>query len=219
MDKKLSIAIDGPAGSGKSTVAKIVAKKLNFEYIDTGAMYRAYTYKVLNHNIDPQDENRVVSLLASTDIEFVNNHIYIDGIMVDDLIRTTKINENVSYVASFKEVRSFMVYLQKKMARTKSVVMDGRDITTVVLPDADFKFFITASVEERARRRYLELVEKDTNASFKEVFEGIEKRDIIDSTRLESPLTQTDDSFLIDTTNLSIDETVQIIIDRIKGES
>ena len=217
MDKKLSIAIDGPAGSGKSTVAKIVAKKLNFEYVDTGAMYRAYTYKILNHNLDPQEETSVVSLLSSTVIDFINNHIYLDGIMVDDLIRTTQINDNVSYIASFREVRLFMVHLQKKIAETKSVVMDGRDITTVVLPDADFKFFITASVEERAKRRYLELLENGVNTNFKEVLEGIKKRDIIDSTRVESPLTQTDDSVLIDTTNLTIEETVKIITDRIKG--
>ena len=217
MDKKLSIAIDGPAGSGKSTVAKIVAKKLNFEYVDTGAMYRAYTYKILNHNLDPQEETSVVSLLSSTVIDFINNHIYLDGIVVNDLIRTTQINDNVSYIASFREVRLFMVHLQKKMAETKSVVMDGRDITSVVLPDADFKFFITASVEERAKRRYLELLENGVNTNFKEVLEGIKKRDIIDSTRVESPLTQTDDSVLIDTTNLTIEETVKIITDRIKG--
>ncbi|MDY0234506.1 MAG: (d)CMP kinase [Gudongella sp.] len=219
MDKKLSIAIDGPAGSGKSTVAKIVANKLNFEYFDTGAMYRAYTYKVLNHNLDPQNEIEAISLLASTEIDFINNHIYLDGIMVDDLIRTTHINNNVSYIASFREVRLFMVRVQKKMAETKSVVMDGRDITTVVLPNADFKFFITASVEERARRRYIEFIESGVQTTYKEIIEGIEKRDIIDSTRVESPLTQTDDSILIDTTNLTIDETVKIIIDRIKEAS
>lgn len=217
MDKKLSIAIDGPAGSGKSTVAKILAKKLNFEYIDTGAMYRAYTYKVLNHKLDPQDERQVVSLLSTTEIDFIDNHVYLDGVMVDDLIRTNEINSNVSYIASFKEVRHHMVYLQKKMAETKSVVMDGRDITTVVLPYADFKYFITASVEERAKRRYLESVDNDLNTTFEEIIEGIKKRDIIDSTRLESPLTQTEDSILIDNTNLTIDETVKIITDQIKG--
>lgn len=217
MDKKLSIAIDGPAGSGKSTVAKIVAKKLNFEYIDTGAMYRAFTYKVLNHNLNPQEETSVVSLLSNTEIDFIHNHIYLDGKRVDDLIRTTQINSNVSYIASFREVRLFMVHLQKKMAERKSVVMDGRDITTVVLPDADFKFFITASVEERAKRRYLEFIENGVNTSFKEIIDGIEKRDIIDSTRTESPLTKTEDSVLIDTTNLTIDDCVKIITDRIKG--
>ena len=216
MDKKLSIAIDGPAGSGKSTVAKIVAKHLNFEYIDTGAMYRAYTYKVLKHKIDPQNESGVVGLLSSSEIDFIDNHIYLDGIMIDDLIRTTQINDNVSYIASYRQVRLHMVYLQKKMAEKKSVVMDGRDITTVVLPNANFKFFITASVEERAKRRYLEFIEKGLNTSFNEIIEGIKKRDIIDSTREESPLTQTDDSILIDTTNLSIDETVKIITDLVK---
>jgi cytidylate kinase len=217
MDKKLSIAIDGPAGSGKSTVAKIVAKKLNFEYIDTGAMYRAYTYKVLTNNLDPQNEMDVLSLLSSTEIDFIDNQIFLDGIMVDELIRSTRINDNVSYVASFRDIRLFMVKLQKKMAERKSVVMDGRDITTVVLPDADFKFFIIASVEERANRRYLEFIENEVPTSFEEISQGIKKRDIIDSTRVESPLTQTEDSILIDTTKLTIDETVKIITDRIKG--
>lgn len=219
MDKKISIAIDGPAGSGKSTVAKIVAKKLNYEYIDTGAMYRAYTYKVLKHNLDPKEEEAAVSLLSTTDIYFVGNRIYLDGIIVDDLIRSTRVNDNVSYIASFREIRLFMVQLQKKMAETKSVVMDGRDITTVVLPDADFKYYITASIEERAKRRYLELVENGVNTSLNEIIESIKKRDIIDSTRVESPLTQTEDSVLIDTTNLTIDETVKVITDCIKGGS
>ena len=216
MEKKLSIAIDGPAGSGKSTLAKILAEELNFEYIDTGAMYRAFTYKVLINKINPQDEESVVGLLSSTEIDFIDNHIYLDGLKIDELIRTNKINENVSYVASYKKVRDYMVFLQKKMAERKSVVMDGRDITSVVLPHADFKFFITASVEERAKRRYLEFIEKGLNTSFNEIIEGIKKRDIIDSTREESPLTQTDDSILIDTTNLSIDETVKIITDLVK---
>lgn len=217
MEKKLSIAIDGPAGSGKSTLAKILAEELNFEYIDTGAMYRAFTYKVLINKINPQDEESVVGLLSSTEIDFIDNHIYLDGLKVDELIRTNKINENVSYVASYKKVRDYMVFLQKKMAERKSVVMDGRDITSVVLPHADFKFFITASVEERAKRRYLENIEKGLNTSFNEVIEGIKKRDIIDSTRLESPLTKTDDSILIDNTNLSIEQTLKIITDLVKG--
>ncbi len=217
MEKKLSIAIDGPAGSGKSTLAKILAEELNFEYIDTGAMYRAFTYKVLINKINPQDEESVVGLLSSTEIDFIDNHIYLDGLKIDELIRTNKINENVSYVASYKKVRDYMVFLQKKMAERKSVVMDGRDITSVVLPHADFKFFITASVEERAKRRYLENIEKGLNTSFNEVIEGIKKRDIIDSTRLESPLTKTDDSILIDNTNLSIEQTLKIITDLVKG--
>ncbi|WP_422486709.1 (d)CMP kinase [Gudongella sp. DL1XJH-153] len=218
MARHYSIAIDGPAGAGKSTVAKIVAKKLNFEYIDTGAMYRAYTLKVLQNNLDPKNQNEVKSLLDSTDIYFIDNHIYLDGEMVDDEIRDNRISDNVSYIASIKEVRSKMVSLQRKMAERKSVVMDGRDITTVVLPKADYKFYVTASVEERGNRRYLELINKGVkNITLQSVIDDIRRRDEIDSTREESPLTRTEDSVLIDTTELSIEETVDMIIDLVKG--
>ncbi len=218
MTRNYSIAIDGPAGAGKSTVAKIVAKKLNFEYIDTGAMYRAYTLKVLQNNLDPENQNEVKSLLDSTDIYFVDNQIYLDGKMIDDEIRDNRISDNVSYIASIKEVRSKMVSLQQKMAASKSVVMDGRDITTVVLPKADYKFYVTASVEERGNRRYLELMNKGVqDITLQSVIENIRRRDEIDSTREESPLTRTEDSVLVDTTDLSIEETVDMIIDLVKG--
>lgn len=218
MTRHYSIAIDGPAGAGKSTVAKIVAKKLNFEYIDSGAMYRAYTLKVLQNNLDPKNQNEVKSLLDSTDIYFIDNHIYLDGEMVDDEIRDNRISDTVSYIASIKEVRSKMVSLQRKMAERKSVVMDGRDITTVVLPKADYKFYVTASVEERGNRRYLELINKGVkNITLQSVIDDIRRRDEIDSTREESPLTRTEDSVLIDTTELSIEETVDMIIDLVKG--
>lgn len=218
MTRNYSIAIDGPAGAGKSTVAKIVASKLNFEYIDTGAMYRAYTLKVLQNNLDPKDQDEVNSLLDSTDIGFSNNHIYLDDRLVDDEIRDNRISDNVSYIASSKKVRERMVSLQQEMASRKSVVMDGRDITTVVLPNADFKFFVTASVEERGRRRYLELINKGVdNITLDGIIEDIRKRDNIDSTREESPLTRTEDSILVDTTDLSIEETVDLIINLVKG--
>ena len=218
MTRNYSIAIDGPAGAGKSTVAKIVASKLNFEYIDTGAMYRAYTLKVLQNNLDPKEQDEVNSLLDSTDIGFANNHIYLDDRLVDDEIRDNRISDNVSYIASSKKVRERMVSLQQEMASRKSVVMDGRDITTVVLPNADFKFFVTASVEERGRRRYLELINKGVdNITLDGIIEDIRKRDNIDSTREESPLTRTEDSILVDTTDLSIEETVDLIINLVKG--
>ncbi|MGM0395566.1 MAG: (d)CMP kinase [Bacillota bacterium] len=217
MTRHYSIAIDGPAGAGKSTVARIVAKRLNFEYIDTGAMYRAYTLKVLQNNLDPQNQDEVKSLLDSTDIYFNDNHIYLDGKMVDDEIRDNRISDNVSYIASIKEVRNKMVSLQQEMAGCKSVVMDGRDITTVVLPYADFKFFITASVEERGRRRYLELLDKGVeDITLQSIIDDIRRRDEIDSTRKESPLTRTEDSILVDTTELSIEDTVDLIIDLVK---
>ncbi|HZH93217.1 MAG TPA: (d)CMP kinase [Tissierellaceae bacterium] len=218
MSENCSIAIDGPAGAGKSTVARIVANKLSFEYIDTGAMYRAYTLKVLQNNLDPKNQDEVNSLLDSTDISFSNNHIYLDDKLVDNEIRDKSISDNVSYIASSKDVRERMVSLQQEMASRKSVVMDGRDITTVVLPNADYKFFVTASVEERGRRRYLELVDKGLqNITLDGIIDDIRRRDEIDSTREESPLTRTEDSILVDTTDLSIEETVDLIINLVKG--
>lgn len=218
MNQIASIAIDGPAGAGKSTVAKIVAERLGYEYIDTGAMYRAYTLKVLNNNLDPMDEDEVLSLLDSTNIDFRDNQIFLDEESVDEAIRENRISKNVSFIASYKAVRDRMVMLQQEMSKRKSVVMDGRDITTVVLPEADFKFFITAAPEERGRRRYIELVSKGVEGiTLEGVIEEIQRRDIIDSTRVESPLTQTEDSRLVDTTNMTIEETVNLIISVIKG--
>ncbi len=217
--KHVSIAIDGPAGAGKSTVAKIVADKLGFQYIDTGAMYRAYTLKILENGIDPKDEISVLRLLDSTDIDFRDNRIFLDEIQVDEEIREGRITKNVSYIASYKAVREKMVRLQQSMSTRKSVVMDGRDITTVVLPDADFKFFITATAEERGRRRYLELQGKGVEGiTLEDTIEDIRRRDTFDSTREESPLTKTEDSYLVDTTNMTISEAVEHIISIVDGE-
>lgn len=212
-----SIAIDGPAGAGKSTVAKIVAEKLGFEYVDTGAMYRAYTLKVLNMNLDPENRDHVLSILEDTDIDFMENHIYLDGNKVDDEIRDNKVSKQVSYIASIKEVRKKMVEIQQLIAKKRSVVMDGRDITTVVLPKANFKFFVTASVEERGRRRFLELQSKGIkDITLEEIIGDIARRDSIDSNREESPLTLTEDSVLVDTTSLTIEESVDRIISIVK---
>ncbi len=217
--KHVSIAIDGPAGAGKSTVAKIVADKLGFQYIDTGAMYRAYTLKILDNGIDPEDEISVLKLLDSTDIDFRDNRIFLDETQVDEEIREGRITKNVSYIASYKAVREKMVRLQQSMSTRKSVVMDGRDITTVVLPDADFKFFITATAEERGRRRYLELLGKGVEGiTLEDTIEDIRRRDTFDSTREESPLTKTEDSYLVDTTNMTISEAVEHIISIVDGE-
>jgi cytidylate kinase len=217
--KHVSIAIDGPAGAGKSTVAKIVADKLGFQYIDTGAMYRAYTLKILDNGIDPEDEISVLELLDSTDIDFRDNRIFLDETQVDEEIREGRITKNVSYIASYKAVREKMVRLQQSMSTRKSVVMDGRDITTVVLPDADFKFFVTATAEERGRRRYLELLGKGVEGiTLEDTIEDIRRRDTFDSTREESPLTKTEDSYLVDTTNMTISEAVEHIISIVDGE-
>lgn len=214
----LSIAIDGPAGAGKSTVAKKIAKKLNLEYIDTGAMYRAFTLKVLENGLDPKNEDEVLSLLESTNISFSNNHVYLDGKIVDEEIRNDYINKNVSYVSSYSKVRKKMVELQQEMAKNNNVIMDGRDIGTVVLPNATYKFFITAQPEERGKRRHKELIEKgETDVVLSDIIDDINRRDKIDSSREESPLTIPDDAIVIDSTNLTVDEVVDLILELIKG--
>ena len=212
-----SIAIDGPAGAGKSTIAKRVAQELFIEYIDTGSMYRALTLKVLRNKIDPMNKKKVTELLANTDIDIDNNHIYLDGVNVDDEIRENIISKNATYVATIKEVRDVMVTLQQNLAKKKSVIMDGRDITTVVLPNADFKYFVTASVEVRSKRRYKELLEKgEANITLEMIMDDIIKRDRNDSSREIAPLKKTSDSLLLDTTNKSIDECVNIIVSKVK---
>lgn len=216
--KKISIAIDGPSAAGKSTIAKKVAKDLSIEYIDTGAMYRALTLKILKLGIDPTKESDVIMAMKDTTIDFKNNHIYLDNINVDKEIRENIINNNVSNIAKIKEVRDGMVKIQQELGQEKSVVMDGRDIATVVLPHADFKFFITASLDERASRRYNELVQKENKSiTLEEIKNEIENRDKIDSSRDISPLIKSIDAYELDTTDKSIEECVSKIISIIKG--
>lgn len=216
--EKISIAIDGPAGAGKSTVAKRVAEELSIEYIDTGAMYRALTLKVLRLGLDPKNKIDVIKLLENTAIDFKNNHIYLDGINVDKEIRENQINNNVSFIAKIKEVRDGMVKIQQDLAKTKSVVMDGRDISDVVLPGAKYKFFITASVEERAKRRFKELVQNgNKDLTLEQIKDEIENRDKIDSTREIAPLKQSIDSYKIDTTDKSVEDSVSKIISMVRG--
>ena len=181
-------------------------------------MYRAFTLKVLNSNIDINNLDEILKLLDTTTIEFKNRHIYLDGTRVDEEIRNNIISNNVSQIAKIKEVREKMVELQQKLAISNNVIMDGRDIGTVVLPNANYKFFLTASVEERAKRRYKELIQKGiSNITYEQILEEIKKRDEIDSNREVSPLRKSQDAYVIDTTNKTIDETVQEIISIIEG--
>ena len=218
------IAIDGPAGAGKSTVSKLLAKKLGFSYLDTGAMYRAVTYLVVKNNIDIDDKDNIGHLAENSSIFFLPpkedgiSHIIIDGEDVTDKIRTSTIDKNVSKIAKIKPVRRAMVKIQRKIAKNGNIIMDGRDIGSKVLPNADLKFFVTASLEERAKRRYLEIGERENNLNQDEVKNKIAKRDKLDSEREISPLVKTSDSILIDTTNLSIEETVNYMIDIVRGE-
>ncbi|MCC5909878.1 MAG: (d)CMP kinase [Clostridiaceae bacterium] len=213
--KNLQIAIDGPAGAGKSTIAKRLAESLQITYIDTGAMYRALTLKALKEKIDVEDTEKIIKLAQKTNIVFSKNIVYIDNSSVEEEIRSYEVTENVSYIAKIPEVRRILMKLQKKMAENDNVVMDGRDIGTHVLPNASIKIFLTASVEERAQRRYYQLLEKGHKINLKEIENSIEERDKIDSERKYAPLVQAEDAIILDTTGLTIDEVVKKIINLI----
>ena len=214
------VAIDGPGGAGKSTIAKLLAKKLNYLHLDTGAMYRAVTLAALNNNIDFSDKDKLVELAQSIDITFdKKGEIYLNGKNVSEKIRTAAVNNYVSQTAAVKGVRKVLVKKQQQLAQNNKVVMDGRDIATVVLPEAAHKFFLTASLEERARRRYQEVRSKKKKADFEEIKNSIARRDKLDSERKHSPLKKAEDAVLVDTTDLSIDQVLDHMIAIIEGES
>ena len=218
MTKIFQIAIDGPSGAGKSTIAKLVAKKLAIDYIDTGAMYRAVGLKMLRLGI-PMEENEVLQkMLDDTDVDFSEERVYLDGEDVSDLIRTQEISKAASDCSAFATVRNKLVELQQAMGRRKSVIMDGRDIGTVVLKDAEYKFYLTATAEERAMRRFKELQAKGSTDTYEKVLEDVNTRDYNDTHRAVTPLRQAEDAVLIDSTDMSIDEVVDFIISRIDLE-
>lgn len=212
----LVIAVDGPAGAGKSTIAKIVADKLNINYIDTGAMYRAITYKVLQNDVDVNNENEIVKIAKKSEIDFKDNNIYLDGKILKDEIRTPEVSHNVSNVAQIKEVRHLMVDVQRHIGNKNSVILDGRDIGSYVFPNANYKFFLVASPEERGERRYKELIEKGYTTTLEEVINDVIRRDEIDSNREFAPLVKANDAIEIDTTGKSIEKVVQSVINKIK---
>ncbi|WP_098440002.1 (d)CMP kinase [Bacillus sp. es.034] len=214
--KKLRIAIDGPAAAGKSTVAKIVAGKLSYLYIDTGAMYRSLTYKALSNNVDLHDENELNQLLSETTIELepseVGQLVFLDGNDVTEEIRQASVTNSVSHVAVHSVVREEMVKRQQLLAKEGAVVMDGRDIGTHVIPDAEIKVFLLASVDERAQRRHEENLSKGYPSDLEQLKEEIARRDKIDSEREVAPLKKAEDATEIDTTSLSISEVVDQIM-------
>lgn len=219
MTDKIRIAIDGPSGAGKSTIAKNVARILHIDYIDTGAMYRAIGYKIQQSNIALTDREALKRILLNTEIDFVEGDIILDGAIINDRIRTPEISKMASDVSALSEVREKLVVLQRNMGQRKSVVMDGRDIGTNVLKDAEFKFFVTASPAERARRRWLELTAKGEPAKLEQVEEDIIQRDHNDSTRALNPLKKAEDAVELDTTGLNIEEVTQKILEVVKWQS
>lgn len=216
MKKNIQIAIDGPAGAGKSTIAKIVAEALGFTYIDTGAMYRAVTYKAMQQNIHLNDETKLAEMLASSTIDLKPSSegqlVFLDGKNVSAEIRSNEVTSSVSQVAAHAKVRELLVTQQQKLAANGGVVMDGRDIATHVLKTAELKIFMSATVEERARRRFMDNQKREIESSIEKLQEEIALRDKMDSEREASPLIQAEDAIFLDTTALSIDEAAQAIL-------
>lgn len=213
---RISVAIDGPAGAGKSTIAKLVAKNFDLMYINTGAMYRAVALVAKEKNIDHNNIEALCEIIDSFDIKFENDDLILNGENIQDKITMPEISSIVSNYASIKEVREKLVKLQREMSKKFNVIMDGRDIGTVVLKDSKFKFFLTATAEARAERRYKELKERGLDVDYSTILEDIIKRDYIDSNREVDPLRKAEDAIEIDTTNLSIDEVVSEISKSIK---
>ena len=213
---KIAVAVDGPAGAGKSSISKIVAKKLGYLYIDTGAMYRSVTWAVLHNHIDVNNQKAVEALLPELDLTMEASDdsckVFIDGQDVTDFIRTPQVNNAVSIVASYKGVRQYLVERQRLMAEAGGVILDGRDIGSVVLPNAELKIYLTASVEARAMRRYLEVKGTVNEQTLEDIKDSVMQRDDMDKNRKESPLIQVEDAVLVDSSEMTFDETVEHIL-------
>ena len=214
--KKIAIAIDGPAGAGKSSISKVVANELGYLYIDTGAMYRGVTWAVLDSNIDVNDQEAVEALLPSLNLTLEPSatacKVFVKGKDVTSLIRQQQINENVSKIASYKGVRQYLVERQQAMAAVGGVILDGRDIGSVVLPDAELKIYLTASVDARAKRRWLEVQGTPNEQTLDEIKKNVESRDEMDKNREESPLVCVDDAVVVDSSDMDFDETVSYML-------
>lgn len=211
MTEVIRVAVDGPSGAGKSTIAKAIASKMNYDYIDTGAMYRAIGYKMFKKGIDEEDLESLAKMLDDTEIDFSDGNIILDGIIVNDEIRTPEMSMQASRCSAIPMVRSKLVEIQREMGHRKSVIMDGRDIGTNVLTDAQYKFFLTASAEERADRRYKELAEKGQDVNYEGILKDIKERDYNDSTRKLNPLRKAEDAIEVDSTDMTIEQVIEFI--------
>ncbi|MDD3693528.1 MAG: (d)CMP kinase [Oscillospiraceae bacterium] len=215
MKNRLAVAIDGPSGAGKSTIAKLLAQELGFLYVDTGALYRAIGYEVIKRGGKPDDAEFVTGLLPELNVELKcgsgAQFVFVNGCDVSDLIRSPEVSMAASAVSAMPEVRRFLFNLQRDTALKNDVIMDGRDIGTVVLPDADIKIFLTASVEDRARRRFAELIQKGVETSYTDVLDDMKKRDYNDSHRKTAPLKAAHDAIKVDTTGNTLEQSVNIL--------
>lgn len=220
--KKVAIAIDGPSGAGKSSIAKALAKKLGIVYVDTGAIYRTVGLYIRRNNVDSKDASKIISMLPEISVKLAyvdgTQHIFLNDEDVSGLIRTETISKYASDVSAIPEVRAFLLSLQRDMAKENSVIMDGRDIGTVVLPDAEVKIFLTASAEVRAQRRYKELIEKGEKVVFEDVLAAIITRDTNDSSRATAPLKAADDAVILDSSDINAEQTLNAAIEIINSK-
>lgn len=216
--EKINIAIDGPSAAGKSTIAKILAKKLGYAHLDTGAMYRCVGYFAKENGIDTTDEDALENMIQNMKISFKGDQVFINGENVSTQIRANDISMLASNVSAFGKVRSLLVAMQQEIAKDKGYILDGRDIGTVVLPDAELKIFMVASVEARADRRYKEYLSKGVEADYDVIYKDIEQRDYQDTHRQNSPLKQADDAILLDTSHLSIEEVTGEIVKMLENK-
>jgi len=214
------VTIDGPTSSGKNSVGFLLAQKLGYNYIDTGMIYRAGCFQMLRENVDPQDLEKILHIYNTLDVKFENNgawKMFLDGEDLTDKLHTPEISKLVPIVAAIPKVREIMKTFQRNIGDKGKIVMGGRDIGSEIFPDAQFKFFLTASVEERANRRYKQLVEKDPNIKYEDVLKDMQERDNQDTTREASPLRVPDDALVIDNSNLTIEQTVDEMLKKIKN--
>ncbi|MBO5746526.1 MAG: (d)CMP kinase [Clostridia bacterium] len=222
MNSTVNIAIDGPAGAGKSTIARRLAAEMGYIYVDTGALYRTVALNVVRHSVESDNTNAIIGLLKDADVNIAykngEQRVILNGEDVSELIRTPEISMMASKVSAIPEVRTFLLGLQRKLARENNVVMDGRDIATVVLPEARVKIFLTASAEVRARRRYIELLDKGTEVEFETVLKEMIQRDEQDMNRAVAPLKPSEDSVIVDTSDVDLDGAVRLMREAVESQ-